>query len=151
MEIENIGYAESDYLLTKLKFYLNFELSASALYILSYSYGSVLVLSAGAALIFTPFIIYSLYKTQKFFWLSSFFVLIIIPSPIVYLVSEDKTFFSVLLFVELGVFYFYCVILRFVVNDWAEEIRWREIRKLQKAEFEMSKKMFMEQFDEPST
>lgn len=149
MEIENIGYAESDYFLTKLKLYLNFELSSSALYIMSFSYGIVLFLTAGAALIFTPLMIYTLFKMRKYFWLLLFFTLVILPQPIVYLISSDKTYFTVLLFIELGIFYFYCVVLRFVVNDWVEEIRSREIRRIQQAEIEINKKMFMEQFDEP--
>lgn len=149
MEIENIGYAESDYFLTKLKLYLNFELSSSALYIMSFSYGIVLFLTAGAALIFTPLMIYVLFKMRKYFWLLLFFTLVILPPPIVYLISSDKTYFTVLLFIELGIFYFYCVVLRFVVNDWVEEIRSREIRRIQQAEIEINKKMFMEQFDEP--
>lgn len=149
MEIENIGYAESDYFLTKLKLYLNFELSSSALYIMSFSYGIVLFLTAGAALIFTPLMIYVLFKMRKYFWLLLFFTLVILPPSIVYLISSDKTYFTVLLFIELGIFYFYCVVLRFVVNDWVEEIRSREIRRIQQAEIEINKKMFMEQFDEP--
>ena len=37
IDIDNIGLIENDHLLVKLKYYLNYELSISALYYLSYA------------------------------------------------------------------------------------------------------------------
>ena len=146
---ENIGLVENDYLLTRLKYYLNYQLSASTMYFLSYAYGFTLFISALAAIIFTPLLIFTLYKTQKYFWLTTFLVFIIIPPPIVYLVGKHKAYFIELSLVELGFFYFYCFILRLVVIDWVEDIKWKAVRKIQEAADEENKKIFEQQFEKP--
>jgi|WetSurMetagenome_2_1015567.scaffolds.fasta_scaffold790173_1 hypothetical protein len=150
MDEENIGLNENDYLLTRLKYYLNYELSTAALYFLSYAYGITLFISALAALIFTPVLIYTLYKTRKYFWLTAFLVLVILPPLVVYIyiAGNPKEYIMELSLVELGFFYFYCFILRIVVIDWVEEIKWKSVLKNQVAESEMNKKIFEQQFDE---
>lgn len=143
----NIGYSEEDYLLKKLKYFLNYELSSSSLYFLSFVYFSTFVFAIIAAVIFTPFLVYVLYKNRKYFWLILFFVFIIFPPLIIYLINLKEMVLSVALYIELGLFYFYCVVLRFVVADWVEDIKAREFRKKYEAEKEQKKKMFEQQFE----
>ena len=143
----NIGYSEEDYLLKKLKYFLNYELSSSSLYLLSFVYFSTFVLAIIAAVIFTPFLIYVLYKNRKYFWLILFFVFILFPPLIIYFTNLKEMVLSIALYIELGLFYFYCVVLRFVVADWVEDVKAREFRKKYEAEKEQKKKVFEQQFE----
>jgi hypothetical protein len=145
----NIGYSEEDYLLKKLKYFLNYELSSSSLYFLSFVYFSTFVLAIIAAVIFTPFLIYVLCKNRKYSWLILFFVFMIFPPLIIYLINLKEMFLSIVLYIELGLFYFYCVVLRFVVADWVEDVKARAFRKKYEAEKEQNKKMFEQQFERP--
>jgi hypothetical protein len=143
----NIGYSEEDYLLKKLKYFLNYELSSSSLYLLSFVYFSTFVLAIIAAVIFTPFLIYVLYKNRKYFWLILFFVFILFPTLIIYFTNLKEMVLSIALYIELGLFYFYCVVLRFVVADWVEDVKAKEFRKKYEAEKEQKKKVFEQQFE----
>jgi hypothetical protein len=142
----NIGSSEEDYLLEKLKYFLNYELSSSSLFFISFVYASTFVLAIIAAVVFTPFLIYVLYRNRKYLWLILFFALIVFPPLIIYLTNIKGMFLSVVLYIELGLFYFYCFVLRFVVADWVEDMKARAFRKMCEAEKEQNKKLFEQQF-----
>ena len=131
----------NDSLLVKLKYYLNYELSSTLLFILWYSPFTLIVVSI-LAIVFAPFMIYVLYKTGKKGWLIFFTIMIILP-PVSFVIFAGFNFYlMVLLYVELGLFYFYCVILRFVVNDWVEENSWKAVRKEQEEGYKLEKEVF---------
>jgi hypothetical protein len=144
--VHSISLSKEEYLLKKLKYFLNYELSSSSLFFISFVYASTFVLAIIAAVVFTPFLIYVLYKNRKYLWLILFFVLIVFPPLIIYLINLKEMFLSIVLYVELGLFYFYCVVLRFVVADWMEDVKARAFRKMCEAEKEQNKKLFEQQF-----
>jgi fatty acid desaturase len=145
--MSDILFSEGDNLLLKLKVYLNYQLSSSLLYLLSFVYGITIFVTAAAAVIFTPFLIYTLYKNKKFFWLLIFVTAIIIPPPALFISGIGTAYFILLLFIQLGLFYFYCFILRFVVNDWIEEIQWKALRTARKKESDADGNAFIRQFE----
>ena len=60
-----------------LSFFLNFELSSSVLFALSFFYPVMLFLSIWASILFAPFMLYVLVKEKKFGWITIFLITII--------------------------------------------------------------------------
>ncbi|MDP3580546.1 MAG: hypothetical protein Q8S39_01345, partial [Ignavibacteria bacterium] len=79
INIDETNLTEEGKLLIRLKHILNYELSSSIFYVLSFSVSIVLFLSVLAALLFTPFFIYVLIKAKKFGWLITFLVVVLLP------------------------------------------------------------------------
>ena len=148
INIDETNITEEDNLLFKLKYVLNYELSSSAFYFLSFAAGMiVLYLSALAALLFTPFLIYVLIKAQKYSWLISFLIVVILPVLIMLIISSNALYTTSFLLVQLGMFYAYCFVLRFSVIDWVEDIKWKSVRKKHKVDGKQNRKIFQSRYD----
>lgn len=109
--------------LFKLQRYLNYELSSSVLFIFSFFYGILIFLLSLAAVVFTPFMLYVLIKEKRWGWIISFAIIVFISSSIMLVLSILYTYLRLMLPILLGLFYFYCFVLRFEVNNWVSEIR----------------------------
>ena len=131
--------------LRQLKKYLNYELSTSVLFFMSFFAGLFIILSLIAALIFTPYMLYVLFKEKRMGWISFFFILVIIPLLILLIVSFTIEFMMPLLLVPLGLFYFYCFLLRFEVNGWIREFDAKQQLILEKQKREEELNHFMQQ------
>ncbi len=139
MEINNNFYEENDSLLLRLRYYLNYELYTSIIYIASFFSWIALVIAGLLALVFTPFLIYVLIKVRKYGWLIFFITLIFVPPFIALLIGVKGYLYEILLSIELGFYYLYCLLLRFTVNDWCEGISWKMLRKQREIEKSNSK------------
>lgn len=143
INIDETNISKEDALLYKLKHILNYELSSSVFYFLHFSAGMiVLYLSALAAIIFTPFLIYVLAKSHKFGWLAIFVIIVVLPAIVILIISPKTIYSQIFLLIQLGAFYAYCFVIRLVVVDWVEEIKWKSIRKGQKERSKRSKLFF---------
>jgi len=109
--------------LLKLQRYLNYELSSSVLFIFSFFNGIFIFLLSIAAVVFTPFMLYVLIKEKRREWIISFGIIVFIPACIMLVSSIFYTYVSLMLQILLGLFYLYCFVLRFEVNNWVSEIR----------------------------
>ncbi|KAF0162182.1 MAG: hypothetical protein FD188_136 [Ignavibacteria bacterium] len=148
INIDETNITEEDNLLFKLKYVLNYELSSSAFYFLSFGAGMmVLYLSALAALLFTPFLIYVLIKAKKYTWLISFLIVVLLPVLIMLIISSNALYTTSFLLVQLGMFYVYCFVLRFSVIDWVEDIKWKSVRKKHKVDSNQNRKMFQSRYN----
>jgi hypothetical protein len=136
MELDTTFYEEDDYLLLQLKKYLNYHVSASLLYFLSFFTLIALFIASLSALIFAIYLYYVLLKVKKYGWITFFTAVIIIPSIVSFFLIDKSEYTFTFLMIELGVFYFFCFIFRFVVNDWCEEISWKMLRNEEKKEEE---------------
>lgn len=65
--------------LDRLERWLNYELSAGTLFMVSFFYGFAFYLLGIAIIIFVPYMVYVLLKEKRFGWLGSFAVLILMP------------------------------------------------------------------------
>lgn len=108
--------------LRNLKKYLNYELSTSVLFFASFF--SILFLFAAlvAALIFTPYLLFVLYSEHKKLWIVIFFCIVIVPLLLFFAGALFIEFIAPLLLIPIGLFYFYCFLLRFEVNGWIREL-----------------------------
>lgn len=106
-----------NYNLSRLKQWLDYELSASTLLLLSWLWDFTIILAAVAALLFTPFMLKILFEEKKFGWIIAFAVIVVVPLISVFFID---VFYYKFVFagVILILFYFYCGVLRFAVKDW---------------------------------
>lgn len=128
---EKIELIENQNLL-RLQKYLNYELSTGMLYLLSFMAGSLVILLILAALIFMPFMLNVLIKEKRKGWLIFFVVIFVIPTIVLFVVAFTVEFFNSLPLISLGLFYLYCFLLRFSVNDWVSDIKARNEYLIQK-------------------
>jgi hypothetical protein len=88
----------------------------------------ILIIIAGAAVLFTPFILYVLIKEKKYGWIIFYFVLIILPLLLGYMIFKDTLAFEAALLFPLGFFYLYCYIIKFQVDKWITDYNWHSTR-----------------------
>ena len=74
------------------------------------------------ATLFTTYILYVLIKEKRFGWLITFFIMVVLPLIIIYLVSRGSSFsVMAIILIPFSLFYFYCFLLRYALDDWIEE------------------------------
>lgn len=117
---------EKTHRLENLYKYLNYEISSSVLYVAGWFYAILSYVIVIAAIVFTPFMLYVLYKEGKNGWIISFSIVIILPLISILLFYPD------LLIVGLAPFYLFCFLLRMEVKGWLTEMRARNDLVLQK-------------------
>ena len=128
MDIELIS--EERYYLRKISKYLNYQLSTSLLCFLSYVWGITIVLAIIAATIFAPFMIYVFYKIRKISWIILFVIIVIVPMIICTILGLQFGYLSALVLIPLGFFYFYCFIIKLILNDQLRRNNsWGRIKK----------------------
>jgi len=144
--MEDNIYIDQNYNLTRLKKYLNYQVSSSLLFFLSFQAFILIFLASAAALIFTPFMLYVLFTEKKKGWIILFIVVVVIPIILLIILSIEVEFSRPLLFISLGLFYFYCFLLRFEVNDWVREAMVRNQYLFEKKQRENDLKSFEDKF-----
>ena len=142
--VENINQHND---LTRLKKYLNYELSSSTLFLLSFMVALFIFLASAAAVIFTPFMLNVLYKENRKGWILFFIIIVIIPFILFIVLGFTIEFGRPLILITLGLFYFYCFLLRFEVNNWVKEINARKQYLNEKKRSGDKLKAFTNQFD----
>ncbi|MBU0473253.1 MAG: hypothetical protein KKF62_03740 [Bacteroidetes bacterium] len=106
--------------------YLNYEISSSVLYVGGWFYFMLLIVIIFAAIVFTPFMLYVLYKEEKKGWIISFSIIVLLP------LIPISLFYPDLLLIGLAPFYLFCFLLRMEVKGWLTEMRARNDLILQK-------------------
>ena len=143
--LDTISFNEG-YRLKRLQYYLNYGVSTSALFFLSFVAGIFFYLSIAAAVIFTPFMLYVLYTEKKRGWLITFLVMILFPLALAVFTGLSSEVGKMILIITLALFYFYCFLLRFTINDWVQDIDAKQRYQLEKIARDQEMKGFMEQF-----
>jgi len=122
MENKATGKFHSDHL-DRLALYLNYELSASLLFGLSFFAGTFLIAALILAGVFIPYLIYVLIKEGRHGWIIFFNLMVVLP--LIFSLLFIPSYFSVFILVSAGLFYCYCFLLRMTVNEWISERNWR--------------------------
>jgi hypothetical protein len=113
-ELHDTSYSR----LRKLQYWLKYELSSSLLFLLSFFGLMFVFVLVFFALIFTPFMLYVLYKEKRKGWIIFFFILI--SSPFVLLFAGSQ-YLLVAGFLSLATFYLFCFLLKFASDEWVKE------------------------------
>lgn len=114
MEIE----ISKDYNIRRLQQWLDIELSTSMLLLLSWFWNFTIFISAIAAIIFTPFMLKILFEERKFGWIFLFIIFVTLPILWLLFGSYNSDYKFIFGLIVLGLFYFYCFVLRIVIKDW---------------------------------
>lgn len=114
MEIE----VTRNYNIRRLQQWLDYELSTIMLMLLSWFWKFTLILSIIVAFLFTPFMLKVLFEERRFGWIIFFFLLVILPATGAFFLNIDSTYKFAIELIPLGLFYFYCFILRLAIKDW---------------------------------
>jgi len=114
MEIE----ISRNYNLRKLSQWLNYELSTSTLLLLSWFGSITIILAAVTAILFAPFMLKVLFEERKFGWITAFFIIVVLPTGMIFFLNNAFNYQYILGGVVLVVFYFYCFVLKLAIKDW---------------------------------
>ncbi|NWG28940.1 MAG: hypothetical protein HXY48_10455 [Ignavibacteriaceae bacterium] len=96
--------------LRRFRAILYFELSTAVAFILNF-WPVNLYAIIGAAILFTPYILYVLYKERKYGWIVIFFLLVVLPYPIIYLIVGEYILLTAWLLLPVVPFYLYCFLI----------------------------------------
>jgi hypothetical protein len=110
--------SSSNYNISQLHKWLDYELGSSVLLFMSYIWGFAFLIAVGAAIAFTPLLIKVLIEERKFGWLTSFVILVLGPPVAVWFYVGNGSMDWVARFVALGNFYIYCGFLRLMISRW---------------------------------
>jgi len=107
---------------SRLKDVLVYTLTSAVFSFMSIAFQFGLSIAIIAAILFTTYILYVLIKEKRFGWLITFFIIVVLPVIITYLVSRGSPFsvMSIIL-IPFSLFYLYCFLLRYALDDWIEE------------------------------
>lgn len=122
LENTSVGMHKSDHL-DRLAQFLNYEISASILFGLSFFAGTFLIAALILAGVFIPYLIYVLLKEGRHGWIIIFNLMVVLP--LIFSLLFIPSYFSVFILVSAGLFYCYCFLLRMTVNEWISERNWR--------------------------
>jgi len=123
LELRDSGIARLDY-------YLNYNFPLPLLYFFTYAMGFGFEILAFAALLFSPYMIYILAKNRKYGWVTAFPIMVFFPLFTGIFLVNEQVWYLILTRISLGMFYLYCVILKFSTRDWVSaESAKRELYK----------------------
>ena len=110
--------------------YLNYEVSSSLLYLGSWFIPMFMPLLSLAAIVFTPYLLFVLYKEERVGWIIFFIISTLIPIILLLI------FYPAITMAGLIPFYLFCFLLRMETKGWITEMRARNnlvLQKLKKA------------------
>ena len=125
--------------LRRFRAILYFELSTALIFILNFWPINLYVI-VGAAILFTPYILYVLFKEKKYGWIVIFFLMVVLPYPVIYLIIGEYILLTAWLLLPVIPFYLYCFLIKFSVDDWLREYNWEQQLIEQRKEWEEKKK-----------
>ena len=126
--------------LRRFRAILYFELSTSAGFILSSFWPINLYIIIAAAILFTPYMLYVLIKERKYGWIVIFFLMVVLPYPVIYLIIGEYILLTAWLLLPVIPFYLFCFLIKFSVDDWLREYNWEQQLIEQRKEWEEKKK-----------
>lgn len=138
MEIRQSSQYPNDHL-DRLALFLNYELSASLLFFVSFVVWIFIFIAIVIAGVFIPYMIYVLLKEGRHGWIIFFNVMIL--TPLLISILFIPSYFSIFMLISVALFYCYCFFLRMTVNEWIKEKNWRLQLIEQRNEFGKTKKM----------
>lgn len=107
----------------RLYYWLSYNRFSAVLYggLFYIPYLLVLVALIVLAVVFAPYVIYVLYENGKRGWLVTFGIVVGIPVVLAFVPTGSGMFNTMLHFLPLLAFYFYCYVLRFSVGEWISD------------------------------
>lgn len=126
MNNDRIAEAEAELRVGKLRrlyYWLSYHRFTGILYGGLFFIPWLIILGAliAIALVFTPFMLFVLYKEGKRGWLIFFFILVGVPAAMTFISTGSLLFDRILDFVPFLTYFFYCYLLRLSVREWISD------------------------------
>lgn len=123
---DKVAEAEAELHVRKLRrlyYWLSYQRYTGVLYggLLFVPWFIILVALIGIAAVFTPFMLFVLYKEDKKGWLIFFFILVGVPVALTFISTGSELLDQILDFAPLLAYLFYCYLLRFSVREWISD------------------------------
>jgi len=133
-----------------LKTVLNYQLSAGMLMLFTYILGPLIVtikpyfilLIIIVSILFIPYMLFVLSNARKYGWIFFFCLIVLLPLLTTFILMNNSNLYYAILLVLFGVFFFYCFLLRFAVNDWVNENNRKTQRLRERLDDEMNRNIF---------
>ena len=109
-----------NYRLENLRKWLNFELTGGILFFLSFFYVFAFYLLGFAMLIFIPYLLFILYREDRYGWIAALFILVVLPAVIGNIVISQTMLGFVLNYSIIGIFFLYCFALKLTIPQWMD-------------------------------
>lgn len=104
-------------------------------------YVVLILVAISPPVLVTPFIVYVLYREKRYGWLASYFIMVLIPVILFFIIFQDSIEYMIWMPVYYMVpFYFYSFIIKFSVDEWIREYNWNQQLIEQREEQEEKKK-----------
>lgn len=148
MELEKI-YSVNKSHLVKLDYYLNYELSSSALFVIALFNVMFLPIIMLVALIFTPYLLFVLYKERRTGWIIGFFIMVILPYALMQIFISGYAAI-IASSIPLGLFYLYCFALKMSTREWVTAENARNELAYKRKIKQMNEDIFNSRYNKPS-
>jgi len=99
----------------------------------------LLFIAFSLPVLITPFIVYVLLKEKRFGWLTTFFIIVILPAVVGIIIFYEQFQFTWMFFLVFP-FFFFCYFIKFSVDEWIREYNFHQQYLLQRKEREEKKK-----------
>jgi len=106
-----------------LQFWLTYELSGTVLFMLSFYYAASFYAMSALALLFLPVLIGTLWVENRYGWLIFFALFVGLPALSIYVIFDAGSWYYALRSFPIGLFLFYCFLLKITVGTWDEAER----------------------------
>jgi hypothetical protein len=91
--------------------------------------------------LFTPYILFVLFKEKRFGWIAAYIIMVIIPGVIAITVLGYA--YGLILLILFAPFYLFCFFIKFSVDEWIREFNWEQQLAKQRKESEEKKKEWL--------
>ena len=108
--------------LERIDWLLKYELSSSALFMISFFYGAAYYLLLAAVLLFLPYLMFVLYREEKYAWFYSLLIFVVIPGLVTNIFFGNSHWNFVLNYSIIAIFFMHCVLLKWTVPQWMDSI-----------------------------
>lgn len=87
----------------------------------------LIIIAISPPVLVTPFIVYVLYREKRYGWLVSYFIMVILPVTLFFIIFQDSLEYMIWMPIYYMVpFYFYSFIIKFSVDEWIREYNWNQ-------------------------
>jgi hypothetical protein len=122
MELKREKLVNDVVAVSRLRNVLNYTLTSAVFSFMSIAFHFGLTIAIIVATLFTTYILYVLIKEKRFGWLITIFIMVVLPVIITYFVSKGSLFsVMAIILIPFSLFYLYCFLLRYALDDWIEE------------------------------
>ena len=91
------------------------------------AFGILITILSVMALSYSFYLVKTLYQLKKFYWLITFFIMVFTPLILKFVFFSNAALSIIFSFVSLFMFYLFCWILKLSINQWLENVKYKNM------------------------